>query len=399
MMCVPLLYKNEMLGVVYTDNVLAERAFSPEDLELLNTLGHQAAIAVANARLVDEMKREVVWRANLQRYLPAHLAEKIVDGDIALHLGGHFRKVTVLFADLVEFTPLTEKLTPETLVQVLNDFFTLMVEVIFRFEGSVDKFMGDCVMAVWGAPLKTSMDELLAVHAALEMQAMLYLFNRRLAEEGLPVIRMRIGINTGVAVAGNIGSEQRMEYTVIGDAVNLAQRVEAQAGPGQIFISDGLYREVAPFIRAFEVGTRTLKGKSEPVTIYSVRGLFPREQVSNGMEKRRGKRMEVSIEALCRDDENQQDFSVLITNLSRGGSGIAVSADVFARAPVKEGAALAIQFMLDEIPEVLHAKGRIRRISETANPVAQDFFRIGIEFTELAPATKAILAELWKDVD
>ncbi len=217
-------------------------------------------------RVVEETR----IRADLSRYLSSELVDGIVRNELQLKLGGERREVTVLFADVVAFTPLTERHEPEDVVAVLNELFTFLTEIIFRHGGIVDKFMGDCVMAVFGVPRPIDDGPARAVRTAEEMMRWLEAGNVRWRKELGTDLQLGIGINTGQAVAGNIGSERRMEYTVIGDAVNVAARLESIARPGQILLTETTYRHLGDEFDCEPLGSHRLTGKEEQVVVYSV---------------------------------------------------------------------------------------------------------------------------------
>ncbi|MCA9521986.1 MAG: adenylate/guanylate cyclase domain-containing protein, partial [Myxococcales bacterium] len=213
---------------------------------------------------------ETAIRSNLSRYLSPDLVEQIVAHKQQLALGGERREVTVLFADVVAFTPMAENLPPETIVKILNELFTYLTEIIFRHGGTVDKFLGDCVMAVFGAPNAHDDDPLRAVRAAEEMMSWLDVGNTRWESQIGAKLALGIGINTGEAVAGNIGSEKRMEYTVIGDAVNIAARLESLAQPGQIVLTKATMQRIEDEIDCVSLGERDLFGRNRPVELFAV---------------------------------------------------------------------------------------------------------------------------------
>jgi class 3 adenylate cyclase len=176
----------------------------------------------------------------------------------------------VLFADVVAFTPLAERIEPEQVVAVLNELFTFLTEIVFRHGGMVDKFVGDCVMAVFGAPYQAGDDAVRAVRAAEEMLRWLDVGNARWTDALGTGIEIAIGVNTGEAVAGNIGSRKRMEYTVIGDAVNLAARLESIARPGQVLMSRATMEKVKQEFDCVHVATRRLPGRQEDTELWAL---------------------------------------------------------------------------------------------------------------------------------
>jgi len=282
-LAVPMLDKERRpVGAIYVDRRTSREPFSRWHLEFLQAFANQAALSIENARLYEKSLKEERLRINLQRYLSQPLVEKIVSGEGRIGLGGEERRVTVLFADIRSFTPMVEKMTPQEAVALLNEYFTLMTEEVFKEKGTVDKFIGDCLMAIFGAPIAHPDDPLRAVRTALGMRrALLTLKKHWLAGGGrfgkplsLAAFEIGIGINTGLAIAGNIGSEKRMDYTVISDAVNLASRLEGVAKAGEVLISEETYREVRDKVKAVPKPPVRVQGKSEPIQSYSVQGLL-----------------------------------------------------------------------------------------------------------------------------
>ena len=218
------------------------------------------------ARVVEETR----IRTDLARYLSPDLVEGVVEQKINLDLGGQRRHVVVLFADIVAFTPLVEQHPPEEVVSILNELFTFLTEIVFRHRGMVDKFIGDSVMAVFNVPEPQVDAELEAVRTAEEMLRWLDTGNARWQKRLGRKLELAIGINAGSAVVGNVGSTRRMEYTVIGDTVNVAARLEAIARPGQILMTAEVARAVSDEFDTECLGPRRLAGKSEPVEIHSL---------------------------------------------------------------------------------------------------------------------------------
>jgi class 3 adenylate cyclase len=203
------------------------------------------------------------------RYVSADVAAEIVaDPGRHLKLGGDKREVTVIFGDLRGFTPLAEELDPEDVVDILNSYLKLVIDTVFEFRGTLDKFRGDGFMAFFGAPITREDDPLSAVRCSLAIQQRL----ARLTFPKFPEVHlhMGIGINTGIVIAGNIGSERRTDYTVIGNEVNTAQRFESNAGPGQILITGNTYDRVKDAVRVRELGLLRVTGKQEGVLAYDV---------------------------------------------------------------------------------------------------------------------------------
>jgi adenylate cyclase len=230
-------------------------------------------ITIISYRLITEERQKRKLRHIFQRYVSPQVVNLIVNAPAIPALGGERKKMTILFSDIRNFTPMSEKLKPEEVVHVLNEYFTSMAEIIFQYDGTIDKFIGDCIMAFWGAPIYHRDDALRAVKTALGMKKKLQELQKKWEREGKPPVAVGIGINTGEVVVGNIGSPERMEYTTIGDEVNLASRLQSIAREGQIFISNSTYREVYEEIEVKELTPVKVKGKSEPVILYEVTGI------------------------------------------------------------------------------------------------------------------------------
>lgn len=209
-------------------------------------------------------------RAALSRYLSADVVEAVLKDPAALKLGGERKTVTVLFADVVGFTRLSETLPPETIVAILNELFTFATEIVHQQGGIIDKFIGDCVMAVWGVPAEKPDDARRAVAAAEALRRWLDVGNRRWKQRYGVELQLAIGVHTGTAVAGNLGSEKRMDYTVIGDAVNVAARLEASAAPDQILVSASTRDAIGDGAALAPLGERNLRGRSQTTQVYEV---------------------------------------------------------------------------------------------------------------------------------
>jgi len=270
-LCAPLIgSQGPVLGLIYLDNLGATHSFSEEDLDFLTAFASMISVAIENSHLVERARREAVVLSNFQRYFAPDLARQIGGEEGAIQLGGAKRRVVVLFSDIRGFTAMSEAMSPDDIARLLTDYFTEMVEIVFEHGGTLDKFMGDALMSLWGAPLARVNDADRAIHAAVAMQRALERLNDGWREEGRPTIEIGIGINVGEVFAGNIGSERRLEYTVIGDAVNIAARFCAEASPGEILISDELFRELSSPPPVSALQPLPLKGKTHAVPVYRV---------------------------------------------------------------------------------------------------------------------------------
>ena len=269
-MCVPLIGKEKVLGVLYVDNVTTTHRFGDEDLAFLIAFSGIAAVAIENSVYAERIKQEALVRSNFERYFAPQLAARIATSPDAVKLGGEKRPVAVLFSDIRGFTALSETMDPDDIALLLTEYFTEMVECVFRHGGTLDKFIGDAVMAQWGAPLSAPDDADRAMAAALDMMRELDTLNEKWRGQGRPELEIGVGLNFGVAFAGNIGSERRLEFTVIGDTVNTARRLCEVAEGGEILISDEMRRALTNLPQLRERPPLDLKNKSKPVPIFSV---------------------------------------------------------------------------------------------------------------------------------
>ncbi|MGH8597949.1 MAG: adenylate/guanylate cyclase domain-containing protein, partial [Gammaproteobacteria bacterium] len=225
------------------------------------------------ALVFEDITNEKRVRSAMARYMTREVAEQVLAQRDAV-LGGRAQPVTVLFADIANFTPLTEQLGATDTVTLLNAYFTEMVEVIFAHGGILDKYIGDAIMAVFGAPFGSPRDADNAVSAALDMQRALGAFNERRGAVGLPPLMIRIGINSDQVVAGNIGSTRRMDYTVIGDGVNLASRLESanRFYGTRILVSGSTVSLLHRQYHLRELDWVRVKGQAAPVPIFELMG-------------------------------------------------------------------------------------------------------------------------------
>lgn len=268
-MCVPMIYQSQLLGIIHLDSLLAANAFSEKDLQILDGVAAQAAQALDNAYKAKQIERSALARRDFERLLPPEVVEQVVNGNVRLERGGELRETTVLFSDVRGFTAWSERHQPAYIVEVLNDYFELMVDAIHRHKGTLDKFMGDGILALFGAPISHGDDAANAVQCAVEMMQFLAQFNREQANAS-EQFSIGIGIDTGPVVAGYMGSSKSMEYTAIGDHVNLASRLCSAATPGQILITADTMQRVGNRFPTEPLAPIMVKGKQHPVTIFKV---------------------------------------------------------------------------------------------------------------------------------
>ena len=270
--CAPLIgSEDRVLGVLYVDNPSITHRFSDEDLEFLVAFAGIAAVAIENSQFAERIRREGIVRSNFERYFAPQLAARIAGSPEALKLGGDKRPVAVLFSDIRGFTALSETMNPDAMASLLTEYFTEMVECVFRHGGTLDKFIGDAVMAQWGAPIGSPDDADQAMAAALDMMKELEKLNVGWKAQGRPTLEIGIGLNYGEAFAGNIGSERRLEFTVIGDTVNTASRLCGAAAAAEVLLSDDMRKALTSPPPLDECPPMELKNKSQPVKVYRVR--------------------------------------------------------------------------------------------------------------------------------
>jgi len=270
--CAPLVARGRLAGVLYVDNLNKTSAFTQDELDVLTVVAAQAAAAIDSAKTHAELAEHAMQRSALERFLSPEVVEMIAAHPQEVKLGGVSQKVTILFADIRNFTSLSETLPPERIVEILNEYFTRVTDVIFDYGGTLDKYLGDGVMAVFGAPISKGNDAASAVRSAIAIQRLVNEMNRDAAARGWPRLGVGIGVNTGVVTAGNIGSPRRIDYTVIGDPVNVASRLMTNAVAGQTLISEDTARDLSGVseFKLNRLAPLQVKGKSQPIPVFSV---------------------------------------------------------------------------------------------------------------------------------
>jgi len=268
--CAPLLGESGVHGALYADRLDPFAAFKPDDLELISAVAAQTAIAVENARAHERLAREEVARANYSRFLPEYVVTQMLENPDSFKLGGVNQTITVLFADIRGFTRISEHAPPERIVGLLNKYFSAMTDIIFAHGGTLDKYLGDGLMALFGAPTATPDDAANAMSAAVAMQRRIQGINLELHVEGFPDLGVGMGLHTGEATVGYIGSERRSEYTAIGDTVNTASRLESNARGGEILISDATAQAAGGQYKLKPRDPITVKNRTQPVVLWEV---------------------------------------------------------------------------------------------------------------------------------
>jgi adenylate cyclase len=236
--------------------------------------GSHAQFTINERKKAEERSRkEVATRERFQRLLSPDLAEMVVSGALNVEKGGENRTATVMFVDIRDFTAMSENIPAAEVLQILNEYYEIIVDIVFSHEGTVDKFIGDAMMVIWGAPVTHSDDAARAVRAAIDIQSELIQINKNLKKKNQREIKVGIGISTGRLVAGYIGSTHTMSYSVIGDTVNTASRICSAAKAGQIIISENTFTEVQHQFQTDTLKPIRAKGKYRPVNVYSVTGI------------------------------------------------------------------------------------------------------------------------------
>lgn len=377
LLCVPLQSKTAgILGVIYLDNRVTSGAFTEQSVEFLTAFAHQAAVAIENARLYENVRKETTARMNLQRYLPPSVAEDALKREGSAILGGRRTECSVLFGDICGFTAVAQRLEPDRVVRHLNEFFGVMTEIVFRHQGTMLEFLGDAVLAVFGTPVPCADHARRALAAAADMQRATAGLAERAEREGWPQFRIRIGVNSGEVVAGNIGSQSRVKYTVIGDTVNLAARLQTHAKPGGILLSESAYEPVKDLVRAVKWPPLEVKGRAGAVDAYEVLELLDRPAPAGGADQRRSARREVSLFTIYRNPTRSQVFQGTVKNISRGGVQLSTRDDF------EPGARLLLSFRLPSGEKLSDVEGRVVRVERVTDERGAVYFKLGIRFAE-----------------
>jgi adenylate cyclase len=268
---VPLLHEKDVLGALWLDSESLAQ-FQQKDLELVTAVGNQAAMFIENNLLAKKIEQESVNRERFSRLLSPNVAEQVLSGKLEVKKGGvHVPECTVFNSDIRGFTRMSEGATAGVILELLNEYFEQMVETIFKYEGTLDKFMGDGIMAFWGAPMAHPDDAVRSVQCALDQMEALGRFNRKRVEAGHPPLAVGMGLHTGPLVAGYVGSSKAMSYTVIGDTANTSARLCGIALAGQVIVSEYTLARLGPRFEVEELPPAHLKGKEKPLRIFNVK--------------------------------------------------------------------------------------------------------------------------------
>lgn len=269
--CAPLVTQSMVHGVLYADRLDPFAAFSPDHLELISAVAAQTAVTVETVKAHKRLAREEVARANYSRFMPEYVVKQLLENPDSFRLGGANQLITVLFADIRGFTGFSENEKPEKVVGLLNHYFSAMTEIIFQHGGTLDKYIGDELMALFGAPTATPDDAVNAVRAAVAMQNRILTLNEELVAQGFWKVSVGMGLHTGEATIGYIGSDRRSEYTAIGDTVNTASRLQSNTVGGQILISEATARSAGNIFPMIKREPLMVKNRKQPVESYEIK--------------------------------------------------------------------------------------------------------------------------------
>jgi adenylate cyclase len=267
----PLLNKDmEFMGMIYVDRKLKFTSFNENDIDLLKIFSSYVSISIENSQLFDKVREEEKIKINLNRYLSPAIADMIAKS-VDIKLGGKEMDISIMFIDIRNFTPMSEKLKPKEVVSLLNNFFEFTAQYIFKYNGTLDKFIGDCVMTIYGAPINDKLHADNAVQTALDIKKnFLKQFKKMAKKEYNVELDIGIGINSGPAIVGNIGTSQRMDFTAISDTVNTAERLESNSKNASIYISESTKNKLKGKYKIISKGEMKLKGKENLFKVFEV---------------------------------------------------------------------------------------------------------------------------------
>lgn len=266
-LCVPLWEEERVYGAIYLDNLARTYAFTRDDLDLLTAIANLIAIRIKQEELHEKLRKEEMIKSNLAKYHSPDVVEMLVNKGEEVGLEVNTREVTVLFIDIEGSTKLAEAVGPERVASILNEFFEMATSAIFEHKGSVNKFIGDSVMAIYNAPLDQADHALNAVKTGVKLLKELERHNKANPDRKF---NLRIGINTGPAVAGNVGTPQRMEYTVLGDTVNVAARLGKFPQINKVIVGEATYTKVKGFYQGKDLGENAIKGREKSMHAYEI---------------------------------------------------------------------------------------------------------------------------------
>ena len=385
---VPLWRKDEVIGMIQLDSCREENQFQTSDLELVSAISRQIAMILDQAYLAELQRKHQFVRETFGRYLSDEIVTAILESPTGLNLGGEKREVTILMSDLRGFTAISERLPAVEVVEIINIYLEAMTEIILKYQGTIDEFIGDGILVVFGSPIKHDDDAQRAVACALEMQLAMAGINAVLKSKGYPEITMGIGINTGAVAVGNVGSKKRAKYGVVGRNVNLTSRIESYTVGGQILIADATRRAGGSLLRLDDQMDVMPKGVRETITIYDVGGiggafqvyLLPKTDVTL-LELREP--LPVNIYALKEKQTSADEVAGVILRLA------AQWADIQAQTGYPPLTNLKLTLF-----DRSHAKITDELYAKVIKPISAQPAVFRVNFTSLPPEAQAIFAKV-----
>jgi adenylate cyclase len=385
-MCVPLCLGDRTLGALYLDATDAAAPFDEGALRLAAGVAAILAAAFENARLFARVQAETVRRANLERYFSPDLVERVLKGELPLARQGHLARGTFLFVDIRGFSRLTETTPPPVLVAMLNAYFAAMQRIIFRGGGTVERFGGDSILSYWGVVDVDEDAPARATRAALAMQVEIFRLNPELEREGRPRLRIAIGVNSGDVIAGDVGSPERYEFTILGDAVNLARRLESNALAGEVLCGQATIAQLGPGALHRPLPPVKVKGKEQPVALSALFGLRSERAVAAG-----ARRWDLALPGTLDLGAGAGPLEVLASGLELVGHRVSV--EVLTDQDPAPGEQTTLSLVLPRASEPIVAVARVRGASTddtvTIQPgavsAAQGLQRILLELDAPAP--------------
>jgi class 3 adenylate cyclase len=358
--------------------------FNDKDRFIIESLAINASVAMDKIQLLEKLRNESDVVRKLQRYLPRKAIAKLLGNKAILSMTGASQVCTVLFIDIYNFAEISKLCTPVELVTLLNDYFTVMTRVVFSFNGSTSKFMGDSLMAVFGSPLLTPNHPLESVLAALEMQRQANNLKEKFFEKyGLENFHIRIGINTGEVVYGNVGPPQRMDFTVLGDNVSLAEFIKSQANHGTILISASTYEKVKSMVRAKPM--QKIKLGNQAIGVHEVNDkteneIFFKTESDDKADYNIRDHIRVDIKTIAFVMKNGNKNQGVVRDISLGGLCLKISGNY------KNGEEIELTFKLNEDLVFKNIKGIIKYVKQPKRTDIknENNLLMGIEFTKLS---------------
>ncbi len=277
-MCSPIINENKVIGAIQIDLRKGQGSFTKKDLQLLGGIVSYVAMAVANVGLTKKIEQESKTQAQFERLLSPSIVKQLVAGKLKIEKTGKLRHVTIMFVDIRGFTSMSQKASPAAVVNMLNQYFERVVDIVFKHGGTVDKYIGDEVMVLFGAPLPMEHQEDAALACALEIQEMLGVWNMERKKNKHIALTVGIGINSGEVVAGSIGSSRTMQYTCVGNTVNVASRLTNLAKPGQVVVSNTTMLQVKSKTAREALPPADIKGIEGKVQAYIVKAIQATKQ-------------------------------------------------------------------------------------------------------------------------